>query len=377
MYPWFVWDIKEIYFLFSGALISIIFYFQNKKLYSITKRKLLLSILLLLTIGCNVYHANTNGAVGQLFLLISILFLINTNDELKPEIFKFITNGMAILVGISLFFYILFLIGIPLPHSTLKVSNLGYEGINYYIFSTNSNFTEYLRFRSIFAEPGHLSMGLIPLLYVNRLNLRNKSVLVLFIAELFTLSLAGYIILTISIVIYSFSRSKSNLFSKIVLMFLIFLIFINMLGRMNKDNVINKAIIARLEYDSSKGTIAGYNRTNKYTNITYDNFVKSSDLLFGMDYKKYYSATYGDAGYKVYMMRYGLIGTILVILFYLTYALVYRKYEVWGLLLIIIMLLFQNGYPFWFTIVFSYVLGVSKLYNEQIPLKSKRLLLKL
>ena len=219
-------------------------------------------------------------------------------------------------------------------------------------------------------------MGLILLLYINRLNLRNKSVLVLFIPELFTLSLAGYIILTTSIVIYTFSRSKTNRIAKILLMFLIFFSMF-LLVRLNKDSVINKAIVSRLEYDDTKGSISGYNRTMEYTNIIYNNFIKSSDFLFGMDYKNYSSATYGSAGFKVYMLHFRLIGTILVVLFYLIYALVYGKYEVWGLLLILIMLLFQNAYPFWFTIVFGYVLGVSKLYNEQIPLKSNRIFLKL
>jgi hypothetical protein len=376
MYPWFLWNISLIFMIFLGAFVSAIFYFLNKKQFEITTLKLLLAILLVITLGWCAINANINGAIGRFLLLITILLLINTKDELKADIFKYITNGMAILVGVSLLLYILFLIGVPLPHNTLRDSNEGYGGYNYYGFIIQKDVWEYYRFNSIFAEPGHLSMGLILLLYINRLNLRNKSVLVLFIAELFTLSLAGYIILTTSIVIYSFSRSKTNRFAKILLIFLIFFSMF-LLVRLNKDNVINKAIVARLEYDDTKGTIAGYNRTNEYTNMCYNNFIKSSDFLFGMGYKKSPSATYGSAGYKVYMMQFGLIGTILVVLFYLTYALVYRKYEVWGLLLILIMLLFQNAYPFWFTIVFGYVLGVSKLYNKQIPLKLNRLLLKL
>ena len=146
----------------------------------------------------------------------------NINDELKSDILKFITNGMAILVGVSLLFYILFLFGVQLPYTTLRDSKLGYGGLNYYAFITSDQLLEYFRFKSIFAEPGHLTMGLIPLLYVNRLNLRNKSVLVIFIAELFTLSLAGYITLITSVVIYSFHRSKNIYYVRILLMFLIF-----------------------------------------------------------------------------------------------------------------------------------------------------------
>ena len=370
MYPWFIWYISDIYIVILGALISVTYSLLNKqqfgitKQYKITKKNLFLSLLLIATIGWNIIHSNIYGVIGQLFFLITILLLVNAKDELKADIFKFITNGMAILVGISLLFYILFIIGIPLPHTTLPVSDLGYGGPNYYAFTLTQDITQFYRFKSIFAEPGHLSMGLIPLLYVNRLNLKNKSVLVLFIAELFTLSLAGYITLITSICIFSFSHYNSHRYATILLMISIFF-SVFLFARLNEDSVLNKAIVARLVYDETKGTIAGDNRSKIHTDISFDHFVKSSDFLFGLDYKKYLSATYGSAGYKVYMIKYGLIGTILVFLFYLSYALFHRKYEIFGLLLIIMMLLYQNGYPFWISIVLTYILGISILFNEQ------------
>jgi hypothetical protein len=370
MYPWFVWNIPEGLIFIAGALVSTFYYLANRNHFEITKKKLYLDLLLIAAIGwCNI-SANLNGAIGQFCLLLIILLLINTKEDLKADILKFITNGMAILLGISLIFYILFLIEVPLPSTPLRDSNLGYGGLNYYgfIFITNEDIFGYYRFKSIFAEPGHLTMGLIPLLFANRLNLRNKSVLVLFIAELFTLSLAGYITLMSSIVLYSFPRSINSRPAKLLLIFFIFF-SVYIIGNLDEKTVINQAIVERLKFTRSEGIIKGYNRTTAQTDLFYNRFIKSSDLLTGTDYQKNITYLTGSTGFKVYMIRFGLIGTILVILFYLTYALSYRKYEVLGLFLIIMVLLFQNGYPFWFAVIFGYILGVSKLYNEQKALK--------
>ena len=154
MYPWFIWDISEIFMIFLGAFVSAIFYFLNKKQFEITTLKLLLAILLVITIGWCAIKANINGAIGQFFLLITIILLINTKDKLKADIIKYITNGMAILVGVSLLLYILFLIGVPLPHYTLRDSNLGYGGYNYFGFIIKKDVWDFYRFNSIFAKLG-------------------------------------------------------------------------------------------------------------------------------------------------------------------------------------------------------------------------------
>ena len=363
MYPWFVWDIKEIYFLFPGALISVLFYFTNRHLFRITKRKIILSFILCLAIGWSATRGNINGAIGKFFIFTTILVLINTKDNLKATILKFITDKMAILLAVSLIFYLLFLTGINLPHTKLNISKLGYSGLNYYGFITLDGITEFSRFKSIFAEPGHLSLGLIPLLYANRLNLKNKSVIVIFIAQLLSLSLAGYITLILSLAIFSFSSSKSNRYAKILLLCII-LFSTFLLSSLKDDNVINKAIVSRLKYDNSIKTIIGDNRTKDYTDTYYDNFIKSSDFLTGVNSEIFEEVTLGSAGYKVYIIRYGLIGTFLVLLLYISYTFSYRKYETWGLLLIILLQQYQGGVPFWYASIIGFILGISVLYYE-------------
>jgi hypothetical protein len=308
-------------------------------------------------------HANLNGAISHFFLLCIIIVLINTKDTLKAELIKFITNGMAILVGISLIMFILFFIGIPFPQTPLQDLKLGYNAINYYGFIMDIDIREYYRFKSIFAEPGHLSMGIIPLLYINKLNLKNKSVLVLFIAEIFTLSLAGYITLFSSIAIYLFSDKKTSRNARILILGTI-LISVYFFVKSDEDNIINKSIISRLQFDETKGTIAGYNRSKAYTDYSFDNFVKSSNFIYGIDQNSYSLVTVGSAGYKVYILRYGLLGIILVFLFYLFYAISYRNYLVLGLFVIFMMLLYQDSYPFWYAVIFSYILGISILQEK-------------
>lgn len=164
---------------------------------------------------------------------------------------------------------------------------------------------------------------------------------------------------------FHYQAQKNNRNARVLLISLIFF-SVALFHWMSDDNIINKVIVSRLAINENSGTIVGDNRSSVNTQIYYDSFIKSSDFLIGMDSQKFADAAYGSAGYKVYLMGYGLIGVVLVVFLYFSYALLYCKYEVLGLFLIFMMLLYQNCYPFWFTVIFSYILGTNVLYNEKV-----------
>lgn len=364
MYPWFTWSSASIPFLIIilGGFISAICYYINQECFSFNKKKNILgTFLLLLSFVIYIKGFTFIGIIQQIFVFINIIFLLNIKDSFKIDIFDFITKWMAILLSISLFFYILFLIGISLPFSVINDSEIGYTGNNYYSFLTNLDDSFFSRFRSIFAEPGHLTMGVIPLLYANRFNLKNKYVVILLLAEIFTFSLAGYITIFISLILFSFSPQVRRFYPRLIIFVLLassILAFVNM----DEENVIYVTIFSRLVFDEDKGTIAGSNRTDELTDEYFEKYKYSFDSILGLGNEKTSDITSeGGAGYKVFILRFGVLCFLIIFLFYFSFVISYLEFDVFGFFVILSLLLLQNTYPFWFCVSFTYITGISKL----------------
>lgn len=367
MYPWFLWNISPILICFVGAVSSILFYIFNRKYFSLERRYLLPNILLLISFVFYAKGFTFLGFIEQILVFLNIFILLNLKKDIKKIVFDFLTKGIAIIIGVSLIYYVVHLLGVHLPYTPISMSELGYTGDNYYLFVESPHLGNFCRFRSIFAEPGHLTMGLIPILFANRFNLKNRYVFILLIAQLFTLSLAGYIALFIGLLFYSFSNSINKKYPRTILISLFF-VSIFFIGKISIDNPFYLLIIARLEYDDSKGNIAGYNRTDEYGDYVYNSFVSSPMLLWG-EGANLNNIVEGVAGYKVYLIRFGLLSVLFVLMFYLSICYSHRQYDVIAFFILLLFMLYQNAYPFWFCFVFGYILGVSELYNLGASIK--------
>jgi len=286
-----------------------------------------------------------------------IFFVINLEQSKKIAFIKFATNGMAIILGISLLFYILLILGMPLSYTNIEYKNGWYPSRNYYTFITGIDLIGMYRFKSIFMEPGHLTMGLAPLLFANKYDIKNKSVLILFTAQLFTLSLAGYIAMAIGVLFQSFSKSKGKTQRK--LLCVIITLIVILVTNVSKDDFLYKSVISRFEIVDGK--LAGDNRFSYQLESYYNRFVKTSDFLTGIgpEFFKYnFDGDTGNSGYKLFLIQYGLIGGILVVIFYTFLSFKFRRYQTFGLSLIMMMLLLQNSYPLWFAVPFVYICGM-------------------
>ncbi len=368
MFPWFLWNARPVVFCFFGAVVSILFFMLKRSAFSLERKNVITNVLLLLAFIFYSKGFTFLGFIEQFFVFINIFILLNIKKEYKSEVLSLLTNGMAVIVGVSLAYYIIHLLGVQLPYTVIASSKLGYMGDNYYLFTEFKHVATMYRFKSIFAEPGHLTMGLIPLLYANSFNLKRKSVLVLLIAQLFTLSLAGYAMLLLGLIFYSFSNQVNKNIPRLILLTIVIVVSV-FLSKLSEDSILYTAIVARLEFNETKGNIQGYNRTDENVDFIYDRFVHSSQFLLGIGSTESKALTEGNAGYKVYMIRFGLISLILVILFYTKLMLSFRRYEVITFCMVTLLMLFQNAYPFWFCVIFGYILGVSELYYNDSRLK--------
>lgn len=78
------------------------------------------------------------------------------------------------------------------------------------------------------------------------------------------------------------------------------------------DNMLHDLILLRLEVDD--GEMAGNNRVSKSFDDEYSSFLETTDVIFGRDYD--YS-NFGDSGYKVFLYDFGIVGVVLLYIFYI------------------------------------------------------------
>lgn len=359
MFPWWMWNnsVNQIV-LFVTVFISILLCVTESKLFLLSRQKIGLISILLLSFVWHIYR--NEGYLGVTFSFVSWIVLLSFRIEYKLDILRFTTKVFAYFLIASLIFYVLFLFGINFVEPSFMTFNADQYMIwNYYTFTLSvNNLSNFQRFKSVFMEPGHLTMGLVPLIMANRFDLRNKYVVMLIIAELFTFSLAGYITMFVGYLMFNFSIKKIKyiFWGLLVLCILLFI-----LERGGYSEMLDTFLWRRLEFVD--GDIAGNNRVTAEFNNVYQGVMNTSDKWMGNS--SIDETAYGGvSGYKKYIVMNGLIGLFIIFMLYTYQYFVYRKYDVMVLTIILLLLLFQNAYPFWFCMISMYIIGTVNLHKQ-------------
>lgn len=360
MYPWWMWNnnVSQIV-LFVTVFISVLLCVTESKLFLLSRQKIGLISILLLSFVWHIYR--NEGYLGISFSFVSWIVLLSFRVEYKLDILRFTTKVFAYFLIVSLTFYVLFLFGINFVEPSFMTFNIDQYLIwNYYTFTLPANdFLDYHRFKSVFMEPGHLTMGLVPLIMANRFDLRNKYVIMLFIAELFTFSLAGYVTMAVGYLMFNFSLKKIKY---IVLGFVVLCLLLFILERSGYSEMLDTFLWKRLEFVG--GDIEGNNRVTAAFDSVYQGVMNTSDKWMG-DSSIDETAYGGISGYKKYIVMNGLIGLFIIFMLYTYQYFVYRKYDVMVLTIILLLLLFQNAYPFWFCMISMYMIGTVNLQKTK------------
>ncbi|MBO5834709.1 MAG: hypothetical protein J6R12_01540 [Bacteroidales bacterium] len=301
-------------------------------------------------------------AMGTCVTFASIVFIRN---EYKYKILETITKYMACLLSISLCFYVIRLLGFSLPFEIIQKDDLYGQELNYYFFLLDGD-GEIFRFKGPFLEPGYLTLGVAPLLFLNKYNIKNIYVLLLLVVQLFSFSLAGYICLILGVVLRLLLLKKTVL-TKIRLFISLVILMIIMLSTAKivvGEDVFNTLILERLEWNKDTGTIAGNNRYTPYFEQRYKQFLKSEDLLVGSGWDYSLSQESGNSGYKVFLFNQGLIGLVLSIFMYT--STIIRNHDRKNILFVIFLmiLMYQNAYPTMWALLICYVYGSQSLLEE-------------
>lgn len=349
--PWFVWKIEKVYFILAAFPIILSILISRTLSEPIFCRRdfqlpiisfLALSILMRLVNGNNI-----NAYIGLVFYAIIFLSLFILKIDEIQKLIKFICVVMALLLTVSIPFFFLYLIGFPLPSSSLVHEELMYSYNNYYFFLIDDRSFFFLlpRFNSVFMEPGHLGTACVLLLMTQTGKWKKWYNIILIITTIMTFSLAAFVLFVLIIFANAWIKRRHFLSKVIVLITLVAGTTVGAIFYNDGDNMLNLLIVERLEVND-EGELSGDNRVTDSFETAFNDFIKTDDIIFGRDYELA-EFGWGNAGYRVFIYDYGIICLLLVIVFYLCSV-------------------FNCGHPR--TIIAMFVIGVASFWVRATPL---------
>ncbi len=306
---------------------------------------------------------NINSYISSCFNATIIFFLFRYDRSKLKEVAAYLSKALGSLLVVTYPFFILYILGFPLPNVDMTYNDGFYSFSNYFLFLVDdrSMFEIIPRFQSIFLEPSHLGSTVALLLMTQRGNWKRWYNISLLVGLFISFSLAGYVyIITIIFLNMWINRKKIflKLFSAILLIGIV--IGSSFLYK-DGDNMLHNLIVLRMEIDD--GEMAGNNRVSKDFDTEYESFLQSSDIVFGRDYD--YS-NFGDSGYKVFFYDYGIVGVILIFIFYILSFAKYDDFRCMLAALIVMLLIFWvDAFVLWFgRFIPLFIVAMSKKKEE-------------
>lgn len=343
--------------------IIILLSFRFKVIYTNAYPSLWISLVLIA-----LYLVIIDGVLVSLpFILCYVLGILiySLNSTEKQIILLKITRWFSILIGLSLCLYLLYLI-INFSAFSIIRNPWGYDDHkNFILFIVPAN-NFFIRFSGPFIEPGHLGVFSSFLLFANKYNFKqSRNLWIILLGVIFSLSLAGYLLTTLGFILLQKIKIKYVIISLLILLGAH--ITITKLWS-NGNNIANLFIYERLAFDEEKG-IAGNNRVQYNTEKYYQMMIDDASIMTGKG-NSYYREMYnrqeiGGAGIKIFLIQYGLIGLMLIGLYYILIAstCMSRAYAVRYLIVIAVCFL-QRAYPFHIYWLAPFVLSMNQYNNN-------------
>ena len=314
--PWFLWSIHSYYPLFATLLLIAAMLVDRTTSRPVFNRTDFLfptaAYLLLGFYQAIVDSKNLIGLFMVLFFGFIFLTLFRYGKEELRALSTVLAKAMAILLVPSMFFFFLYLYGFPLSSSNLQYGDAFYTFSNYYFFLIDDRqlFAFIPRFQSVFPEPSHLGSVCAVLLLAQRGLWRRWWNVVLLVALFISFSLGAYVYLVAIIFLNLWTKGRRIMINLALVAALIASVVIGSFYYNDGDNLVNNLIVLRMEVED--GEMAGNNRTSEDFDADFDNFMQSSDILFGRDRQE----MFGDSGYKVFIYDNGFVGLLLIIAFF-------------------------------------------------------------
>lgn len=347
--PWFMWPLGIYYiivasacFVFSMALarpMSTPYYNNSNIILPI------LACALLIFYQSITRSRDINSYIANIFHLIIFFSIFRVDSK---EIMRFcnaMSKGMGAFLIISMFFFVLYIMGFPLPSRNAEfLTTYSYSNYFFFMVDDRSLFTIIPRFHSVFLEPGHMGTMTVMLLFTQIGHWKKWYNVSLLVATIISFSLAAYGLLVGVIFLGLWVRGKHFIRKTLMAIGFIAVIVVGSFYYNNGNNLLHDLIMIRLEIDD--GEMAGDNRVTDDFKADYDSLMESSDALFGRDRN---TESFGNSGYRVFIYDYGLIGLFLFIAFYLVSM--YNPQQKKAMVAVFVvgtMNFIIRGYPLWY-----------------------------
>lgn len=315
---------------------------------------------------------------GMMTSILGGVLIIQATLREKRSIYNAFQYTIAIMLSVALIFWILYLIGFPLPHySDNSDPFYKYEMYPFFNVVVGVNAMEILtRFAGPFLEPGHNATICVFLLFINGFRLKDPVNIVLLLSVLFSLSLAGYGLLIGAVILYMLYKKR---ILSMLLMISVFLgVGIGSAYYLKGENPVYEIVFSRLEMNENGDDIVGNNRTSMVFDLNYAKFLKSDKIWTGMGKRAFGSkedgsdnVTIGSAGVKRYIFIRGYIGLALILIFILYYWAHYRSLSTFGFLVIYIVANLIRDYPTKEMWMYIFLMGMPLLYYQVLSHKRK------
>lgn len=317
--------------------------------------------ILLLTL----WHSYCSGYVIGIYTMLCYLpalYLIMLPTDYLRGLLKFSTKWYAVMLIPALILYWVLAFR-PLP-SFGKFVHPVYVPFDNYIFYIKSTWDNgiFPRFNAFLLEPGHQALLSTFLLIANRFRFKEcKWLIILAAGVIFSFSLAGYLLSFLGFIFLKVDSVKKG--ALVVLLTAAFILGAK--TYLGDDSSLNKLILERLERDESQG-IKGNNRFSGNTDFVFERSLKSSDVWVGVSDKVNMELITG-AGYKIFIIQYGLIGAILSLMLYITLIPADPDYRYTISFLVILMMCFmQRSYPSWYSWLFPFICGIHIAKDDKL-----------
>lgn len=246
---------------------------------------------------------NVNDA-GITVVSIAILYLL-LPQYCQMYIYKMFRYILVFCSILGIVFYMVYMIQLPIPYNSVpyyaQITQPDALYADYFNIVLYISAGGMVRLCGPFNEPGLMGTFLGLVLIAEDMNLRKKGNLILFIAGAITYSMA-YVVIILLYFLYTYGKDW-----RLFILVILGLMLVIILPNIQFENATLQDLINRLFRGDD-------NRTTRKFDIMFEEFIKTSRLWFGNGSG---IQTVGVSSIKLYIMQYGIVGTV----FYLLYIL--------------------------------------------------------
>lgn len=369
MHAWFLLELSvQLYILTFMLLIGLIF--SGPRRITFNSMSLIpISLYAIFSYGI-ADLTEIKSLIGTTIRIIIVSYIILLKPEYKIKILHNFTSVFILIsiIGIPFFALDQFL---SVPSVSLVIDNINAQYNNHFVFLSPINQQKIYRYMSVFLEPGYIGMISALLLYALQFNLDRLRTWLLFLLVFISGSTAAYVLVIIGYFFFVISNAGIRInFRKLSSFFLIILSgsFMYSLLTFVPGLAIWEKVVLVFDGGFMEHRLSS-NFKAVFVSIDLDTF------LYGIGNKAYLEMfpEGGSAGWKVFILKYGLLNLLMLTLFYLSICLQNRRFAVFLFFFLFCFSFSQRAYAMWEVQLLIFICGSAGIcHGETLKYRIKQ-----